>query len=333
MKEAMFYKKLDEEKVECNLCNHRCIIKNGNRGICNVRENNNGVLFSLVYGNVIAHSVDPIEKKPLFHFYPGSNTYSIATEGCNFKCIHCQNYQISQKEKNEIFGIAIKPEEIVKNAVKEGCNSIAYTYTEPTIFYEYAYDISKIATKNKLKNIFVTNGYITSEALELISPYLNGVNIDLKSMSDNFYKDICKAKLQHVLDNIKLFYDLGIWIEITTLIIPGYNDNLNELKMIADFIKNIDENIPWHVTRFHPDYKLENHYSTNIEILNKIIEIGKQSGLNYIYQGNVGYGEDTFCPKCKKLILKRNVFKISDLKIKNNNCLFCNRNISGIWGK
>jgi len=331
MKEGLFYKKLDRKKVKCSLCNHRCIIKNGDRGICNVRENNNGVLFSLVYGKVIAQSIDPIEKKPLFHFHPGSKTYSIATEGCNFKCLHCQNYNISQKENKEIYGKTILPEDIVKNAIEEGCKSIAYTYTEPTIFYEFAYDISKIASKNKIKNIFVTNGYITNEALEMISPYLNGANIDLKSMNNLFYRDTCKAKLQPVLDTIQKFYDLGIWIEITTLIIPGYNDKKDEIKMIANFIKNIDENIPWHVTGFHPDYKLENCPSTKVETLNNIIKIGKNAGLNYVYQGNVGNGEDTFCPKCKNLIIKRNVFNISSVKIKNNHCLFCDENIQGIW--
>jgi pyruvate formate lyase activating enzyme len=331
MKEALFYKKLDGKKIKCNLCNHRCIINNEGRGICNVRENKNGILYSQVYGRVIAKSIDPIEKKPLFHFQPRSKTYSIATEGCNFKCLHCQNYNISQKKTKEIYGEMISPENIVKNALELGCKSIAYTYTEPTIFYEYAYDIAKIASKKNLKNIFVTNGYITKEALDMISPYLNGANIDLKAMNNTFYKKICKSKLQPVLDNIKLFYNYGIWIEITTLIIPGYNDNLNELELIANFIKNIDENIPWHITGFHPDYKLDKCPSTKIETLNKIIEIGKNAGLNYIYQGNVGNSEDTFCPKCKNLIVKRDYFDTSKIKIKNNHCLYCNEKINGIW--
>ncbi len=329
MKEAMFYNKMNGEIIKCNLCNHRCLIKNGDRGICNVRENKNGILFSLVYGKVIAHNIDPIEKKPLFHFYPGTKTYSIATEGCNFKCLHCQNYSISQKLNNEIYGQKISADIIVKNAIEKDCKSIAYTYTEPTIFYEYAYDVAKKAKKNNLKNIFVTNGYITKEAFEKISPYIDGANIDLKAINDDFYKNICKARLQHVLDNIKLFYKNGIWIEITTLIIPGYNDKLDEIKKIADFIKNIDENIPWHVTRFHPDYKLLNHDSTDVRILNKIVKIGKNSGLNYIYQGNIGYGEDTFCPNCNKLILKRTGFVLSYSKIKNNHCSFCNEKIFG----
>ena len=331
MKEALFYQKIDRNRVKCNLCNHKCIILKDNTGFCNVRKNIDGVLFSLVYGKLIAQNIDPIEKKPLFHFYPGSKTYSIATEGCNFKCLHCQNYSISQKENEKIYGEYVNPEVVVKNAIKFGCKSISFTYTEPTIFYEYAYDVAKIAKKNNLKNIFVTNGYITKEALENIFPYLNAANIDLKGMNNKFYKNVCKANLQFVLDNIKLFYDLGIWIEITTLIIPGYNDDLDELKKIADFIRNINENIPWHVTRFHPDYKLLNNKSTDIKFLEDIVKIGEKSGLNYVYHGNVGYGEDTFCPNCKKLILKREGFLISINKIKNKKCSYCSKKISGVW--
>jgi len=331
MKEALFYKKIDEKKVNCYLCHHNCIIKNGKKGFCNVRENKNGILFSLVYGKVIANNIDPIEKKPLFHFYPGSKTYSIATQGCNFKCLHCQNYSISQNINSEIYGKEISPENIVKNAIKKGCKSVSYTYTEPTIFFEYAYDIAKIAYKKNLKNIFVTNGYISDDALEFISPFLNGANIDLKSISEDFYKNICKAKLKPVLDNIKLFYDLGIWIEITTLIIPGYNDKLSDIKKIANFIKKIDPDIPWHITRFHPDFKLNNLPMTKIETLDKFVKIGQNVGLNFVYQGNIGRGENTYCPKCNNLIIKRDVFNTSIINMKENFCSFCNKEITGIW--
>lgn len=332
MKEALFYKKIDKNNVKCNLCYHNCIIKDGSRGFCNIRENKNGTLFSLTYGKIIANNIDPIEKKPLFHFYPGSKTYSIATPGCNFKCLHCQNYSISQNTNNsEMYFKDILPLDIVKNAIKEGCSSISYTYTEPTIFYEYAYDIAKIAYKRNLKNIFVTNGYISNEALEYISPFLNGANIDLKAMSNGFYKDICKAKLKPVLDNIKLFYDLGIWIEITTLIIPGYNDKISDIKKIADFIKKIDPNIPWHITRFHPHFKLDNIPMTKIEILDKFVKIGKNVGLNFVYQGNIGKGENTYCPNCKNLIIKRDIFKVSKVNMDKNRCSFCNKEISGFW--
>jgi pyruvate formate lyase activating enzyme len=331
MKEALFYKKIDKKKVKCNLCYHKCIIKNGDKGFCNARENKDGTLFSFVYGKVIANNIDPIEKKPLFHFYPGSKTYSIATPGCNFKCLHCQNYSISQNISSELYFKEILPLDIVKNAINEGCKSISYTYTEPTIFFEYAYDIAKIAYIKNIKNIFVTNGYISKEALEYISPFLNGANIDLKAISNTFYKDICKAKIKHVLDNIKLFYDLGIWIEITTLIIPGYNDKISDIKKIANFIKKIDPNIPWHITRFHPHYKLNNIPMTKIDILDKFVKIGENAGLNFVYQGNIGKGENTYCPNCKNLIIKRDVFNISKINMDKNRCSFCNKEIFGFW--
>ena len=205
MKEAMFYQKLDENKVRCDLCNHRCIISEGKRGLCKVRENKSGSLYSLVYGKLIASNADPIEKKPLFHFYPGTKAYSIATMGCNFRCLYCQNWSISQFKNGEIMGEDIVPETIIENAIAKGCQSIAHTYTEPTIFYEYSYDIAKIAHQKGLKNIYITNGYISDEALKKTSPFLDAANIDLKSMNDNFYKKICGAKLQPVLDNIKLY--------------------------------------------------------------------------------------------------------------------------------
>ncbi len=331
MKEAMFYNKLEGGKVKCNLCNHQCVISTGKRGICHVRENRGGILYSLVYGKVVANSIDPIEKKPLFHFYPGSTAYSIATAGCNFRCLHCQNWNISQVENGEIFGKEIPPEKIVDDAINSGCKSIAYTYTEPTIFYEYAYDIAKLAHKKGLKNIFVTNGYISKDALEEFSPYLDGVNIDLKGMSKSFYKHVCGAKLQPVLDNIKLHYDLGIWVEVTTLIIPGYNDGSDELKKIAEFIRNIDINIPWHVTAFRPTYKLTDAPSTPVETLRKAAEIGKKAGLKYVYQGNIGEGENTYCPKCGKLLIERNIFSTTENNIKNDNCSFCGEHIEGRW--
>jgi len=327
----MFYNKLEGGKVKCNLCNHQCVISTGKRGICHVRENRGGILYSLVYGKVVANSIDPIEKKPLFHFYPGSTAYSIATAGCNFRCLHCQNWNISQVENGEIFGKEIPPEKIVDDAINSGCKSIAYTYTEPTIFYEYAYDIAKLAHKKGLKNIFVTNGYISKDALEEFSPYLDGVNIDLKGMSKSFYKHVCGAKLQPVLDNIKLHYDLGIWVEVTTLIIPGYNDGSDELKKIAEFIRNIDINIPWHVTAFRPTYKLTDAPSTPVETLRKAAEIGKKAGLKYVYQGNIGEGENTYCPKCGKLLIERNIFSTTENNIKNDNCSFCGEHIEGRW--
>ena len=289
MKEARFYENLDG-KVRCRLCNHYCIIKNGKRGICGVRENRDGRLFSLVYGRSIATGVEPIEKKPFFHFYPGTTAYSIATAGCNFHCLNCQNWEISQMPKTGeggIIGKKLLPEEIVANAKRLGCKSIAYTYTEPTIFFEYAYDTARLAHKEGIKNVFVTNGYTSGEAIKEIAPFLDAANVDLKSFDEDFYRKICGAKLQPVLDNIRLYRELAIWVEVTTLIIPGYSDDKKQLRAIAEFIKGIGEDIPWHITAFYPAYKLPDVPPTTIESLRRAREIGIKAGLKYVYEGNV----------------------------------------------
>ncbi len=330
MKEALVYQKLEGSKIKCNLCSHRCVISPGKKGICRVRENRGGVLYTLVYGKTVTNNIDPIEKKPLFHFYPGSKSYSIATAGCNFRCLHCQNWQISQLKDGEIPGEEFAPEEIVENAVGSGCESIAYTYTEPTIFYEYAFDTARIARKKGLKNLFITNGYISEEALREISPYLDAANIDLKSMKDSFYKKICGARLKPVLDSIKLYYKLGIWVEVTTLIIPGHNDSSEELKGIAKFIRDIDKSIPWHVSRFFPAYKLMDIPFTPLKTLEKAVEIGKEAGLECVYQGNVGKGENTFCPNCGNILIKRTGFNTIENKVKNGSCPYCGRAIVGV---
>jgi len=328
MKEAMFYKILQEDKVKCELCPHKCEIVPGKRGICRVRENKKGILYSLNFQRIIAAHIDPIEKKPLFHFYPGSNSYSIAAIGCNFHCLHCQNWTISQVKGDIVRGEKISPENIVQDALNNNCISISYTYTEPTIYYETAYEVSKIAREKGLKNIFVTNGYISTEALKYIAPYLDAANIDLKAMSEEFYRDVCGARLQPVLDSIRLYYRLGIWIEITTLIIPGYNDNIDELKQIAAFIADIDEGIPWHVTAFYPTYRLNNVTSTPLSTLERAYKIGKEEGLKYVYQGNTGQGENTYCPSCGQLLIKREFFSVQS-QIENDKCPYCGCKIKG----
>jgi len=336
MREAMFYEKVDDNLVNCNLCSHRCSrIADSKRGICGVRENRDGKLYSLVYGRVAARSVDPIEKKPLFHFLPGSRSYSIATVGCNFRCDNCQNYDISQlpKERGIIVGQDVSPEEIVLAAKLSNCESIAYTYSEPTIFFEYAYDIAKHAKKEGIKNVFVTNGYITPEALQEISPYLDAANIDLKSFSDDFYRKNCGARLKPVLDSIRLYKSLGIWIEITTLIIPTLNDSEEELRKIAEFIKNeVGEETPWHITQFHPTYKLIDLPRTPVTILRKAREIGLEAGLRYVYEGNVPgeNGENTYCHNCGKLLIRRFGYSIQENKIKNSACTYCGTKIDGL---
>ncbi|KPJ57827.1 MAG: radical SAM protein [Deltaproteobacteria bacterium DG_8] len=334
MKEAMFYEKGENQEVNCSLCYHRCTIKEGKKGICGVRENREGTLFSLVYGKSISENVDPIEKKPLFHFFPGSRSFSIATVGCNFKCLHCQNYSISQMPRDQkyISGNDLHPSRIVSLAKEYNCASISYTYTEPTIYFEYAYETSKLAKDEGLANIFVTNGYITPEALKAIQPYLNGANIDLKSFSDEFYRKICGAKLQPVLDSITLYHQLGIWTEITTLIIPTYNDSDQELRDIARFIKNLDEKIPWHISAFYPTYRLMNQPRTSVATLRKAREIGLSEGLRYVYEGNVPGegGENTFCYNCNNLLIQRLGFSIIENRIEDSKCPNCQALIDGV---
>lgn len=334
MKEAMFYEKLDG-KVRCRLCNHYCVIKDGKRGICGVRENRDGSLFSLVYGKSVATGIEPIEKKPFFNFYPGTTAYSIATVGCNFRCLNCQNWGISQMPKDEegnIIGEKLPPEEIVANAKGSGCKSIAYTFTEPTIFFEYAYDTAKLAHKEGIKNVFVTNGYTSAEAIREIAPFLDAANVDLKGIREDFYHKMCGAKLQPVLDNIRLYRELGIWVEVTTLIIPGYNDDEEQLRGIAAFIKGVGVGIPWHVTAFYPAYKLLDVPLTPVESLRKAREIGKKAGLRYVYEGNVPGegGENTYCYSCGETVIKRYGFEIIENIVIDGKCPKCKNLIDGV---
>ncbi|MFC1508086.1 AmmeMemoRadiSam system radical SAM enzyme [Candidatus Omnitrophota bacterium] len=333
IKEAMLYEKLDSDRVKCNLCKHHCKISPDKFGICGVRKNTSGVLYTHVYGEAISSHVDPIEKKPLYHFLPGTKSFSIATVGCNFRCLFCQNWEISQfsKKENGIFGSQLKPEEIVREAKKNNCKSISYTYTEPTIFFEYAYDTARLAKKAGLYNIFVTNGYMTEDALKKIRPYLDACNVDLKSFSEDFYKKMCGASLKSVLDSIKTMKKLGIWVEVTTLIVPGQNDSDEELRAIAEFISRVGEEIPWHVSRFHPDFKYTDSSPTPVDTLRKAKKIGEERGLRHIYLGNVIEGNDTYCPKCEKLLIKRIVFDITENNIKSGKCPACSTAIGGVF--
>ncbi len=289
-KQAMLYEKLENDTVHCFLCNHHCRLSHSEFGFCQVRQNIKGTLYTHVYGELITQHVDPIEKKPFSHFQPGTMTYSIATPGCNFHCGFCQNWQISQftqDKKKPLWGNTKKPEEIVTDAQNHHCKSIAYTYTEPTIFFEYAYDTAILAKKHKLSNVFVTNGYMTKKAIDKITPYLDAANIDLKSFRNEFYKKHCKATLQPVLDTITYMEKKGIWIEITTLLVPDQNDSEEELSDIARFISNINNDIPWHISRFYPDYKYNDLSPTPYETLTKAKEIGEKYGLKQIQIGNV----------------------------------------------
>jgi len=331
----MFYEKLEDKTVKCFLCAHHCIIKNGKRGICYVRKNVDGTLYSLVYGKVVSMNIDPIEKKPLFHFLPASTSFSIATVGCNFHCLHCQNFEISQYPKEhggDIIGQNITPEAIVESAEKYGCQSISYTYTEPTIFFEFAYDCARLAHEKGLKNVFVSNGYIGPEATRVIRPYLDGINVDLKGNAEHYNK-ICGAKLEPVKETIKLMHELGVWVEVTTLIIPDYNDSDEDLREIAEFIKSVDPSIPWHVTQFYPTYKLTYKPRTPMKTLRRAQGIGLEVGLKYVYEGNIPGegGENTYCHICKRLLIKRFGYTILENNIKEGRCPGCGIEIKGVW--
>ena len=335
MHEAMFYTQLSNNRVQCQLCKHFCKIADGQRGICKVRENRAGTLYSLVYGQSVATSIDPIEKKPIYHLHPGSSSFSIATVGCNFTCRHCQNWEIAQypcMHEGAIPGKELSSESVVSQARLARCTSVAYTYTEPTVFFEYAYETAKLARQAGLKNVFVTNGYTSAAALKTIAPYLDAVNVDLKSFSEDFYHKICGAKLQPVLDTIRLYRELGIWVEVTTLIIPGYNDDEEQLKGIADFIVNLGAEIPWHVTAFYPTHELKDAPFTSARILRRARQIGIDAGLRYVYEGNIPGegGENTYCPGCGELLIERLGFSIRENRIERGRCRVCSAEVDGI---
>lgn len=333
MKEVYLYKKLSNKKVKCQTCAHYCIINEGKRGICGVKENQNGKLYSLVYGKLCAVNIDPIEKKPFFHFLPGTESLSIAAVGCNFRCYSCQNWSISQGPKlfKNIEGENISSKEIVDLALKNNLPSISYTYTEPTIFLEFALDTMKLAKKQGLKNTWVSNGFLSKESFKLISPYLDAINIDLKSFSDEFYRRYCGGRLQAVLDTLKRIKSKSIWLEITTLVIPSLNDKDEEFKKIAQFIKNeLGPEVPWHISRFSGtiSWKLQNLPDTSLSTLEKAHKIGLETGLKYVYTGNIPglESEDTFCPKCKTKIINRTGYAIERYD-DNGKCFNCGENL------
>jgi pyruvate formate lyase activating enzyme len=337
MFEALLYGRTGGGGVRCGLCPHRCAIADGRRGLCGVRENMGGTLYSVVYGKPCAVHADPIEKKPLYHFLPGTLSYSIATVGCNLRCRHCQNYEISQMPRLKggiIAGDETSPEEVVSGALAAGCSSVAYTYTEPTIFMEYALDISKLAEKAGLKNVFVSNGYMTEEAVELISPHLHADNVDLKSFSDRFYRENCGASLEPVLKTLKSLVRRKVWVEVTTLIIPTLNDGEDELREIAGFISGeLGDHVPWHVSRFHPDFELTGIAPTDVEAIRTAVGIGREEGLKYVYAGNVPHGdyENTHCSKCGGLLVERQGFTVTANRVSAGRCADCGTAVEGVW--
>jgi pyruvate formate lyase activating enzyme len=333
MKEALLAKKLTNKKVQCGVCHHHCIILPDQRGLCGVRKNQNGQLYSLVYGKACAVNIDPIEKKPFFHFLPGSYSLSVATVGCNFRCLNCQNWDISQGPKPDkpILGQDWPPDRIVQEALNSNCPSLSYTYTEPSIFLEYALDTMKLAKRNGLKNNWVTNGFMSPEILDLIAPYLDAANIDLKSFSDNFYQEICGARLQPVLDNLKLIKKKGIWLEVTTLVIPTLNDKEETFQKIAQFIKEeLGPETPWHISQFSPEisWQLQHLSPTPAKTIEKACQIGLETGLKYVYSGNIPglASEDTYCPKCHSLMIDRQGYSIQRFDDQGR-CSKCGENL------
>jgi len=333
--EALLYEKEAGNRVNCGLCAHLCRIAPGDRGTCGIRENREGTLYSLVYGAIIAENVDPIEKKPLFHLLPGSRSFSIAAAGCNFRCTFCQNHEISQmpRETGRIVGRERTPAEIVEMAVRSGSRSIAYTYTEPTVYFEFAFDIAGIAREKGLKNVFVTNGYMTQGMLEQVAPRLDAANVDLKAFRDDFYKKQCGARLQPVLDSLRKMKELGIWVEVTTLLIPGLNDGEEELGELTAFLVSLGAETPWHISRFHPQYRMTQTPPTPASSIHRAAEIGKSAGLKYVYSGNIpgDPGENTHCAHCDRILIGRHGFSIERLDLKGSACPHCGTPLDGIF--
>ena len=329
--EAILWSKAAGGSVDCSLCSHRCHIVDGKRGVCGARQNRGGTLFSLVYGRLIAEHMDPIEKKPLYHFLPGSLSYSIATPGCNFRCTFCQNWQISQVEAAPAFDSIsyVAPERVVSAAVAGGAPSISYTYTEPTIFMEYALDCARLARREGLKNVFVTNGFQTPEAVQAMTGLIDAANVDLKAFTDEFYRRQCAGRLQPALDTISNMHRAGIHIEVTTLIVPGRNDSDEQLSGIARFLADLSPDIPWHISRFHPDYKETALPPTPVETMRRANEFGREAGLHYVYLGNVQLdaGQDTKCPGCGKVLVRRRGFGRPSLYLTEPRCPDCGHDV------
>jgi len=332
-KEAMFYKKMKDNKVQCKLCPQFCVIGDGEWGKCRVRENESGKLYTRSYEEPASSNVDHIEKKPLYHFLPGTNSYSIGMMGCNLGCSFCQNWALSQSRAGERFSLRTPAKNIVKKAKKYKCPSISYTYSEPLVSYEYVSEIAREARKQGIKNIIVSNGFINPEPLKKISRYIDGANIDLKSISDNFYKNICKARLKPVQESLRILKKNKVWIEITNLLIPGHNDSKKEItKLVLWIKKNLGTRVPLHFTAFYPTYKFLHIPSTKIDKLIEARNIALKNGLKYVYTGNLPHNEGniTYCSKCKKALIVRSGFKMIKDKSKKGKCS-CGEKIAGVW--
>lgn len=329
-----YFTRLDKGAIRCDLCPFRCVVARGERGLCRVRENRGGKHVSLVYGNPCAANLDPIEKKPFYHVIPGSGSFSIATVGCNFRCKFCQNWEISQAAPEEVYNLDLPPELVIKRARDVKARSIAYSFTEPTIFYEYVQDTALLAKKAGILNVYHSNGYINPEPLRRLCPVLDGANIDLKGFSGDFYRQMCEGTLGPVLETLKILKEQKVHLEITHLVIPTKNDDLNQVRdMCLWIIKELGPDTPIHFSRFYPLYKLKGLPPTPVATMDKVRQTAQAAGLNYVYIGNIpGHeGENTFCPNCKRLIIKRTGFMVGEVRLKNGRCEYCQRPIPGIW--
>ncbi len=331
---ALFWERCDSGKVRCRLCRHECLIRDGGAGICGVRVNRSGTLVTCSYGAVVAEHVDPIEKKPFFHFLPGSRAYSVAAAGCNFSCSFCQNAAISQapREGRAVRVGLTEPERIVERAAAAQCGSISFTYTEPTVFFEFARDVAHLAAKQGIRSTFVTNGYMSEAALRDIAPVLHAANVDLKG-DDSFYRSLCGARMGPVVENIALMRQLGIWVEVTTLVVPGYNDSPEVLRFLAATLAKIDRNIPWHVSRFFPAYRMDACGPTPASSVARAVEIGRQEGIRHVYAGNMpgDNRESTYCHSCEALLISRFGFSVLDNRIPQGRCPECGEDVPGVW--
>ncbi len=337
MREASYYQRLNDGAVECGLCPHRCRITLGERGICRVRENRDGVLYSLVYGKLAASHVDPIEKKPLFHFLPGSNTYSVATVGCNLSCPFCQNHEISMAMrggKSAPAGYDAPVENVVAEALACGCRSICFTYTEPTIYFEYMVDLARVAKQQGLRTTMVSNGFIEQEPLKELCSLIDAANIDLKAFDEQTYRRVLGGKLEPVLETIRSLHAGGVWTEVTTLVVPEMNDSEQELNLLAEFLASVSCDIPWHVSRFFPRNKFSDHSPTSLGQIKLALEAGKRAGLKYLYAGNFpgDESESTFCPSCEARVIERVGFSVVGTALSEGNCCSsCGEMIAGVY--
>ncbi len=333
MHEARFWKSTGE-RIECLLCNHFCAIREGRKGLCQVRKNVSGQLVSLNYGKLIAAHIDPIEKKPLFHFLPGSHSYSIAATGCNLRCSWCQNWDISQfSNRNDPDQLAYTaPEQVVKAALKTGCQSISYTYTEPTVFYEFVRDVSVLARQEGLSNVWVSNGYMSAQMLDEYLPLMDAINVDIKAFDESIHHQFTGAHLEPILDNCRMLKKSGVWLEVTTLLIPGINDSQEQIQGLAEFIaEELGLDTPWHISRYYPQPQFKDIPATPPEIILNALKTGEETGLYFVYGGNLGRYEDTLCPVCGELLVARSSLWMTENKIAKDTCPKCGAKIAGVW--